>query len=441
MTQIDKLLQLKQLQIEKLKSSEFHISIPNDNRLVNWDRDTFRIIAELKRASLSAGSIRPGLNPVILAQAYERSGAAALSILTEENYFHGSLEDLSTVRDVVSLPLLQKDFILDETQIAQAKQKGASFVLLIARFLSASKLRELSRYAEQIEMNAIVEITDLKDLEKVDFPIHYLGVNSRDLDTLQVDTNKFKTLRSYLPDVYLIAESGINNLETLQSVIDLGYNAALIGEHFLRCTDPAVELSRFTAVSRFGSKTRPPKVKICGITSERDAMLAIDAGAAALGFIFAESPRKVAPEVLSSFRDRIPDSILCVGVFKGQTGDSIREVMKEFNLHVAQIYDEVDPGVPIWKARIITSVFDFEGAYHDKQTLWDFKAEEPELTYLWNIARKRKIFALAGGLRPGNVSKAVSICNPEWVDVARGVEQSPGIKDETQLRAFMKAII
>ena len=128
---------------------------------MNWDRNTFRIIAELKRASLSAGSIRPDLQPVILAQAYEQAGAAALSILTEENYFHGSLEDLSNVRNVV-IYLLQKDFILDEIQIAQAKQKGASFVLLIARSLSATKLKVLSRYSEQIEMNAIVEITDLR---------------------------------------------------------------------------------------------------------------------------------------------------------------------------------------------------------------------------------------------------------------------------------------
>jgi indole-3-glycerol phosphate synthase/phosphoribosylanthranilate isomerase/anthranilate synthase/indole-3-glycerol phosphate synthase/phosphoribosylanthranilate isomerase len=440
MKQIDQLLQLKRQQIERLKSSKDRISIPQDNRLLNWDRNIFRIIAELKRASLSAGAIRPDLQPTALALAYEQAGAAALSILTEEHFFHGSLDDLSAVRDVVSLPLLQKDFILDEIQIAQAKQKGASFVLLIARFLDRARLAALAKYAKEIGVNAIVEVTNLKDLEKVDFPVQYVGVNSRDLDTLQVDTKKFETLRAFLPDSYLIAESGINNTEILERVIDLGYSGALIGEHFLRRPNPADELTLFVHMSKVRRINRSPKVKICGITSERDAMLAIDAGAAALGFIFAESPRRIVPKVLTSFRGQIPESVLCVGVFKGQTSDSIREAMKEYNLHVAQIYDEVDPGLPTWKARVITSVFDFEGTHQNKRTLLDFKAEEPELTYLWNIASKHKIFALAGGLHAGNVAKAISICHPEWVDVARGVEQSPGVKDEPQLRAFMKAL-
>jgi phosphoribosylanthranilate isomerase len=131
---------------------------------------------------------------------------------------------------------------------------------------------------------------------------------------------------------------------------------------------------------------------------------------------------------------------LCVGVFKGQRSQTIQDVMQRFDLDVAQIYDDVDLATPMWKARIITSVFDFEGAYKEDQTLWDFKAEEPELSYLWNIASKRNIFALAGGLHPGNVARAVRICNPEWVDVARGVELSPGVKDPLQLGAFMKEL-
>ncbi len=448
MSRIQELLHRKRQQIELLKRSKMEITIPQDDRRLSWDRNSFRIIAELKRASLSAGSIRPDLQPNVLAKSYERAGAAALSVLTEENFFHGSLADLTAVRNVVSLPLLQKDFILDEIQIAQAKHAGASFVLLIARFLEKSQLKALARYCEQIRMNVLVEITNEEDLTKIDFPVNYLGVNSRDLNSLQVDITKFQTLRHILPDAYLIAESGINSIETLKKVIGLGYHGALIGEHFLRCSDPAEELREF--VRRGGSKTRLngiPRVKVCGITSQHDAMLAIDAGAAALGFIFAESPRRILPETLSSFRNQIPESVLCVGVFKGQSSETIRDVMKRHDLNVAQVYDDLDPQLPFWKARIITSVSDFEArALHpttvdpDLEFLWDFKAEEPELSYLWSLASKRKIFALAGGLHPGNVAKAVEICNPEWVDVARGVEQSPGIKNEAKLRAFMKEL-
>ncbi|HSE43413.1 MAG TPA: bifunctional indole-3-glycerol phosphate synthase/phosphoribosylanthranilate isomerase [Acidobacteriota bacterium] len=436
MSRILDLLERKRQQIEMLKRQKIDRSIPEDNRILDWDKSTFRIIAELKRASLSAGPIRPELELPSLAKAYEKAGAAALSVLTEEHYFGGSLQDLITVCDAVSLPLLQKDFILDEIQIAHAKQAGASFVLLIAKFLEDSHLSALAKFAEQIKVNTIVEITDLSDLEKITFPVRFLGVNSRDLKSLEVDTNKFEFLRPFLPNAYLIAESGIKNMETLRAVVNLGYHGALIGEHFLRSSDPAFELKRFTQIS----SRRRPKVKICGITSEQDAILAIEAGASALGFIFAESPRRISPEVLASFRSRIPRSVLCVGVFKGQTSERIHDLMQRYDLDIAQIYDEVDPATPMWKARIITSVFDFEGAYKEDQTLWDFKVEEPELTYLWNLASKRKIFALAGGLHPGNVARAVRICNPEWVDVARGVEQSPGLKDPSQIRAFMKEL-
>ena len=421
------------MKLQRTKSAASNTEVPSDERFIYWDRSKFRIIAELKRASLSAGTIRPDLQPVSLARAYEGAGASALSILTEKNFFHGSLEDLEEVRAAVSLPLLQKDFILDPFQIAQAKIAGANFVLLIARFLTKRELTELLKFTERIGLNAIVEITDREDLLKLEQPVRYIGVNSRDLETLEVDTKKFETLRPFLPDAFLIAESGIRDLETLQKVIGLGYNGALIGEHFLRTSDPAAELSRFVAAS----SGQHPKVKICGITSERDALMAIHSGAAGLGFIFAESPRRVSTQALKSFRDRIPESVLCVGVFRGQTNQEILDTTKEFRLDVAQIYDNVRPRVRTWQARVVKSVSDFTFDHHYAPILWDLKAEESLLHELWKEAGKKNVFALAGGLNPENVAAAVELCKPDWVDVARGVEHSPGIKDETKVRAFM----
>ena len=434
MNRIQELLNLKRAEIEAQKVAATNISIPSDDRFIYWDRSKFRIIAELKRASLSAGNIRPNLQPVALARGYEAAGASAISVLTEQHFFHGSLQDLIDVRAAVSLPILQKDFIFDTSQIAQAKIAGANFVLLIARFLTKKELSELLRFTERIGMNAIVEITSREDLLKLEYPVRYIGVNSRDLETLEVDTHKFETLRPFLPDAFLIAESGIRDLDTLQKVIGLGYNGALIGEHLLRSEDPAAELSRFIAAS----SGQHPKVKICGITSERDAMMAIHSGAAGLGFIFAESPRRVSPQALKSFRDRIPESVLCVGVFRGQTDQDIIDATKDFRLDVAQIYDNVRPRVRTWQAKVVNCASDFRLENYFAPVLWDLKAEESSLPELWKEAGKRNVFALAGGLHPENVAAAVELCKPDWVDVARGVEHSPGIKDESKVRAFMR---
>jgi indole-3-glycerol phosphate synthase / phosphoribosylanthranilate isomerase len=434
MNRIQELLNLKRREIEAQKNAARNISAPSDERFIYWDRSKFRIIAELKRASLSAGNIRPDLQPVALARAYEAAGASAISVLSEPNFFHGSLQDLTEVRAAVSLPILQKDFILDPSQIVQAKIAGANFVLLIVRFLTKKELTELLRYAERIGLNAIVEITDREDLLKLEHPVRYLGVNSRDLRTLEVDTNKFERLRPFLPDAFLIAESGIRDLDTLKKIIGLGYNGALIGEHLLRSADPASELSLFVAAS----SGQHPKVKICGITSERDAMMAVQSGAAGLGFIFAESPRRVSRQALKTFRDRIPESVLCVGVFRGQTNQEILDATKEFRLDVAQIYDDVRPRVRTWQAKVVNTIRDFNLENHFAPVLWDLKAEESALVELWKEAGKRNVFALAGGLHPENVGAAVELCKPDWVDVARGVEHSPGIKDEAKVRAFMR---
>jgi indole-3-glycerol phosphate synthase / phosphoribosylanthranilate isomerase len=434
MNRIQELLKLKRREIEENKTAISKIPIPPDERFIYWDRSKFRIIAEIKRASLSAGNIRPDLHPVALARSYEDAGASAVSVLTEQNFFHGSLQDLEEVRAAVSLPILQKDFILDASQIVQAKIAGANFVLLIARFLAKRELSELIRFTEKIGMNAIVEITDRDDLLKLQQPVRYIGVNSRDLETLEVDTNKFETLRPFLPDAFLIAESGIRDMDTLQKIIGLGYNGALIGDHLLRSAAPAAELSRFVAAST----GKHPKVKICGITSERDAMMAIQCGAAGLGFIFAESPRRVSGQALKSFRDRIPESVLCIGVFRGQTNEEIMDAAKEFRLDVAQIYDDARPRVRTWQAKVVNTISDFTLSNPFAPILFDLKAEESALPGLWKEASKRNVFALAGGLHPENVAAAVALCKPDWVDVARGVEHSPGIKDESKVRAFMR---
>jgi indole-3-glycerol phosphate synthase/phosphoribosylanthranilate isomerase len=444
MTKIDELLKHKRAVIDSAKRNT-KLTVPDEDRRQRWNRGTFRIIAEIKRASLSAGSILSSVVVPSLAREYASAGASALSVLTEEKYFHGSLEDLRAVRAAVQVPILQKDFVLDPFQIEEAKIAGADFVLLIARFLEREQLNSMIDFCEQIKLNALIEVTNEADLKKLERKVRYLGVNSRNLRTLEVDTKQFARLRPNLPDAYLIAESGISDLETLNRVIDLGYHGALIGEHFLRCADPAEELRHFVQFALTKQRTGPgihrPCVKICGITSETDAFLAIQEGADALGFIFADSPRRIDPDLFASFRARIPSTVLCVGVFKGQSQGQIDEIMRRFNLDVAQIYDPLDLNGPVWRAKLVTKLEDFRREVQASDpVLWDIKSHEPDLMKFWMEASKSNVFALAGGLHPQNVAHAVSICRPEWVDVARGVESSPGKKDPKKLTAFFKEL-
>jgi indole-3-glycerol phosphate synthase/phosphoribosylanthranilate isomerase len=438
MNRIQELLDRRRADVDRRKAKRTP-QVPNDDRRLNWNRNRFRIFAEIKRSSLSAGSIREIPDLASLALSYEAAGTDAISVLTEEHFFHGSIEDLRSVRKAVRVPVLQKDFIIDPYQILEAKEAGADFILLIARFLTIDQIQEFLELCETIRLNALVEVTDETDLAKIQMPVRFLGVNSRDLETLEVRTERFERLRQKLPEVFLIAESGINSQETLQHVIDLGYNGALIGEHFLRAKDPGAELERFVARTSGGAVRAAPKIKICGITNERDAMMAIDAGASALGFIFAESPRRIAPQQLHEFRQRIP--IPCVGVFRGNPTAEIAAIVKDGAIDIAQIYDEnCTANVPVWRARTCTTLQQIEQCIVENHQLLDIKLPDKEIEEAWTLLQDRNVFALAGGLHPGNVQRAISLCRPQWIDVARGVEREPGVKDPQKVQQFIQAV-
>src|SRR5262249_44491786 len=150
-------------------------------------------------------------------------------------------------------------------------------------------------------------------------------------------------------------------------------------------------------------------------------------GASALGFIFAESHRRISREALESFRHAIPPQILCVGVFRGQTSEEIDEAMRNFSLDIAQIYDSAKTDFPVWHANTISTPDQINNLNKNgvSKILWDVKANEDELERMWRLLSTQSIFALAGGLNSTNVKRAVDLCKPAWVDVARGVEKSP----------------
>ena len=203
------------------------------------------IIAEIKRASPSAGALRPDLNPAKLAREYEAAGAAAISILTEPHYFLGSESDLQEVRKAVKIPILRKDFTIDPYQVYQSAALGADVILLIVAALELSLLRELYAAANEAKLEAIIEVHTRPELDTaLQFPKAIIGVNSRNLATLETDISTAISLAASIPkDRTAIAESGIKTRREIETLLALGYRGFLIGTSLLKAKSPGAALA------------------------------------------------------------------------------------------------------------------------------------------------------------------------------------------------------
>lgn len=223
------------------RSLAYNPFIPKDvkSALRSTPENPYRIIAEIKKASPSKGIIREDFDPITIAQAYEKGGADALSILTEPHYFKGDKEYLGMVRRYSSLPLLRKDFIIDKYQLVEALVYGADFVLLIAAALGKKELKELYEYALHLGLDVLVEVHDKNDLIKAMFAgADIIGINHRNLETFEMDMSLSEKLIPLIPNgKIIVAESGIDNHETVVELSKVGADAFLVGEHFMRQND------------------------------------------------------------------------------------------------------------------------------------------------------------------------------------------------------------
>jgi len=223
------------------RSLAYNPFVPKDVKeaLRSTPQNPYRIIAEVKKASPSKGIIREDFDPLVIAQAYEKGGADSLSILTEPHYFKGDKEYLGMVRRYVNLPLLRKDFIVDKYQLVEALVYGADYVLLIAKALSRKELKELYDYALHLGLEVLVEVHDKADLVKAMFAgANIIGINHRNLETFEMDMKLCEKLIPLIPNgKIIVAESGINDHETLQELSKMGADAFLVGEHFMRQDD------------------------------------------------------------------------------------------------------------------------------------------------------------------------------------------------------------
>jgi len=199
------------------------------------------VIAECKRRSPSKGVLAANYDPVHLAEQYEQGGAAAISVLTEPTFFDGTLEDLAAVRGRVGLPLLRKDFIVDEYQLFEARMAGADAVLLIVAALEQHDLVALQAKAWELGLATLVEVHDEEELTRaVDSGARVIGVNNRNLRTLQVDVEASNRLAARIPgNVVAVSESGLKSRQELDRLAAAGYRAFLIGERFMTDPDPA----------------------------------------------------------------------------------------------------------------------------------------------------------------------------------------------------------
>jgi len=230
---------------------------PHALRAALAHEDTCAIIAEIKRASPSQGDIRRDISPAALAREYEAGGAAAISVLTEEDHFRGSLEDLREVRASVALPLLRKDFIVDEWQIYEAAAAGADALLLIVAALDDATLSRLRRLVEdELGMDALVEVHTADELGRAARGgANLIGVNNRNLHTFEVSLETSVALSGEAPaGVLLVSESGLRTRADLQRLRTLGYKGFLIGESLMRAESPRGALRALLAADNQAEK-------------------------------------------------------------------------------------------------------------------------------------------------------------------------------------------
>jgi indole-3-glycerol phosphate synthase/phosphoribosylanthranilate isomerase len=366
-------------------------------------------IAEVKRRSPSAGDLRPDADPAALAREFERSGAAAVSILVDER-FAGSWQDLRAARAATGLPLLAKGFFSEPEEFRLARESGADAALLLLRDVDDRRARRLLDEAAGLGLDVLVEAHDGSELERaiaLDAPI--VGVNARDLGTFAVDRRaQLDLVARARRDRVVVAESAVSARAHAAAAELAGAHAILVGSALMRADDPGARLAELL---------RRPLVKVCGLTRAQDVAAAAQAGADLAGFVLAESPRRAQAPL------PVPDTMLSVGVFVGETED--------VGTDLAQLY----PSENGHRARRGALLRDGDRVAHVLDLPW---LDDDPLHWERAAAVEGRIL-LAGGLGPENVREAIEAVRPWAVDASRSLESAPGIKNHERVRAFVEA--
>jgi indole-3-glycerol phosphate synthase/phosphoribosylanthranilate isomerase len=367
-------------------------------------------IAEVKRRSPSAGDLRPGADPAQLTAGFELAGAAAVSILVDEQ-FAGSIDDLRAARSSTRLPLLAKGFFREESEFVELEEAGADAVLLLLRDLDDRSTRALLDTATRLGLDALVEAHDTAELDRaIALGADPIGLNARDLGTFRIDRRAQLELVEQAPrDRVVIAESGIGSRAQAAAAELAGADAVLVGSALMRATDPAAKLQELLA---------RPLVKVCGLTRQEDADVAAEAGADLAGFILADESPRQAERVLD-----VPDTMLSVAVLVGEHRETTADLVQ---LYECENGHRARNGTLLRAGRQVATVLDQP---------WEDR--DPE--HLAKAAAAGGRVVLAGGLSPENVGEAIAAVRPWAVDASSSLEIEPGIKDHDRVRAFVEA--
>ena len=376
-------------------------------------RPGLQVIAEIKRRSPSAGSLRPGADPAAIAPAYAAAGAAAVSVLVDER-FDGTWDDLAAARAASDVPLLAKGFFTTESDLRAAKEHGADAALLILRDLDDGQAADLMAAAARLGLDTLVEAHDAGELDRatrLNAPV--VGINARDLATFRIDRTAQLELVARAPlDRLVIAESGIHTRAQGAAAELAGADAILVGSALMQAADPAAKLTELAS---------RPLVKVCGLTREEDVAAAVDAGADLLGFVLEPASPRAAASVLP-----VPDTVLSVAVWVGEPGESDAEL--------DQVHERAEGKVRGRDATVLRA-----GRAVARLLDLPWQEQDPEHWERAAAAARAERVILAGGLGPENVSEAITAVRPWAVDASSSLETSHGVKDHDRIRAYVEA--
>ena len=429
----------------------------------------FNFICEVKKASPSKGIIAEHFPYLEIAKEYEVAGAAAISVLTEPDFFKGDKKYLQEIASTVKIPVLRKDFIIDEYQIYQAKVWGASAILLICACLDVPTLTKFRELADSLGLSSLVEAHDENEVQMaIDCGARIIGVNNRNLKDFTVDVQNSVRLRNLVQDdVIFVSESGLETPEDIQVLRDNNIGVALMGETFMRSPNKVEKLAYL-----YGPTYYTPKVKMCGISKVETIPAVVEAKPDYMGLVFAPSKRQVTVDQAKTLVEELHkecalkygsdtehdknDTIKTVGVFVNETVDNLVTIANEANLDAVQLHGDEDEtfiqslkertNVEVWKAVQIRSAADVEewtdssadmllfDAYHK-----DERGGTGEVFDWSSLDAFERPFMLAGGIDSTNVARAIRTVRPYGIDISSGIETN-GVKDDEKITAFTKIV-
>jgi len=422
----------------------------------------FNFICEVKKASPSKGIIAEHFPYLDIAKEYEVAGAAAISVLTEPDFFKGDKKYLQEIASTVKIPVLRKDFIIDEYQIYQAKVWGASAILLICACLDVPTLTKFRELAYSLGLSSLVEAHDEAEVQMaIDCGARIIGVNNRNLKDFTVDVQNSVRLRNLVQDdVIFVSESGLETPEDIQVLRDNNIGVALMGETFMRSPNKVEKLAYL-----YGPTYYTPKVKMCGISKVETIPAVVEAKPDYMGLVFAPSKRQVTVEQAEILVEELHKQCInhydtkvvkTVGVFVNETLDNLVRIADTANLDAVQLHGDEDEtfiqslkertNVEVWKAVQIRSAADVEkwidssadmllfDAYHK-----DERGGTGEVFDWSSLDAFERPFMLAGGIDSTNVARAIRTVRPYGIDISSGIETN-GVKDDEKITAFTKIV-